>query len=118
MNAPDPVGPYSQAIEIDSFVYISGQIPISKSEGGLLVSTIEKETEQVMENIKCILDTAKLSFGNIVKSSIFVTDMDNFSKINEVYGSYFQSDPPARETVEVRRLPMNARVEISCIACR
>lgn len=115
-NAPAPIGPYSQAVKSNGTIYISGQIPIDQSTGNLVEGTIEEETEQVMKNLGFILEEAGLSFDHVVKCSIFVSDMNNFSRINEVYGRYFQTNPPARETVEVSRLPKDVNVEISCIA--
>jgi len=115
-EAPAPIGPYSQAVKVGNTVYISGQIPIDQRTGGLIADTIEAETDQVMKNIGFILEAAGASFQNIVKCSVFVSDMDNFSSINEVYSKYFTSSPPARETVEVSGLPKGVNVEISCIA--
>ncbi len=114
--APDPIGPYSQAIRSNGTLYISGQIAIDQSTGMLITDTIEEETHQVMRNLKAILGEAGLAFGNIVKCSIFITDMDQFAAINSVYATYFPESPPARETVEVVRLPKDVNVEISAIA--
>lgn len=115
-NAPAPIGPYSQAVMSNGVLYSSGQIAIDPKTGELVNSSIEEETKMVMENIKAILIEANLDFSNIVKCSIFISDMDNFSKINGVYGEYFTEKPPARETVEVARLPKDVNVEISVIA--
>lgn len=115
-KAPAPIGPYSQAIKANNTLYVSGQIPIDQSTGQLIEGTIEEETEQVMENLGFILVEAGLTFNDVVKCSIFVSDMDNFARINEVYGRYFKDTPPARETVEVSKLPKGVNVEISCIA--
>lgn len=115
-KAPAPIGPYSQAVKIGNTLYVSGQIPIDESAGKLVEGSIENETEQVMKNLSFILDEANLTFSHVVKCSIFVSDMSNFAKINDVYGKYFAENPPARETVEVSALPKNVRVEISCIA--
>lgn len=116
-KAPAPIGPYSQAIAANGLLYISGQIPIDQASGGIISgSSIEDETHQVMKNIGFILKAAGLDFTHIIKTSIFVKDLGNFGKINEVYGSYFSENPPARETVEVSRLPKDVNVEISCIA--
>ncbi len=115
-KAPAPIGPYSQAVLAGNILYISGQIAIDASTGALVTGDIVKETNQVMQNLKHILAEAGAGFSNIVKSTIFVKDLNNFSKINETYGSYFDHQPPARETVEVSRLPKDANVEISCIA--
>lgn len=115
-HAPEPIGPYSQAIQAGNMLFVSGQIAIQKSTGNLLTANIEEETRQVMENISAILKAAGLDFSNVVKSSIFLKDMGSFPKVNDVYGKYFQQNPPARETVEVSRLPKDVNVEISCIA--
>ena len=115
-NAPEPIGPYSQAIKAGNMLFISGQIAIKKPEGNLITSNVTDETHQVMKNLGQILHAAGLDYTHVVKSSIFIKDMDNFTAINEVYGQYFDSKPPARETVEVSRLPKDVNVEISCIA--
>ncbi len=115
-NAPAPIGSYSQAVLANGFLYISGQIAIDPDTEELILTDIKAETKQVMENIKAILNEAGMNFGNVVKCSIFISDMDNFGQINEVYGSYFTENFPARETVEVARLPKDANVEISVIA--
>ena len=114
--APEPIGPYSQAVIAKGFLYVSGQIPIDRSTGNLISSSIEDETEQVMKNLGYILDEASTTFDKVIKCSIFIKDMNDFTKINEVYGSRFLNDPPARETVEVSGLPKGVNVEISCIA--
>ena len=115
-DAPAAIGPYSQAIMVNNTLYISGQIPIDQSTGNIVSGDITKETEQVMKNLGYILEAAGLGFANVVKSSIFIRDMNNFAAVNQVYGKYFPSDPPARETVEVSRLPKDVNIEISCIA--
>jgi 2-iminobutanoate/2-iminopropanoate deaminase len=115
-SAPAPIGPYSQAINVGGFLYVSGQIAINANTGQLVSESIEAETKQVMQNIGAILTEAKLNWTNIVKTTIFLKDMNNFGTVNTVYGSYFQSDFPARETVEVSRLPKDVNVEISVIA--
>jgi 2-iminobutanoate/2-iminopropanoate deaminase len=112
-EAPAPIGPYSQAVEVNNTLYVSGQIALSVFEAG---GSIEEETNQVMLNLQHILTAADYTFDNVVKCSIFVKDMGHFGQINEVYGRYFFKNPPARETVEVARLPKDVRVEISCIA--
>ena len=117
-QAPEPIGPYSQAISAGNMLFISGQIAIQKSSGKIITSTIEEETEQVMFNLNEVLKQAGMSFDNVVKSSIFLKDMNNFPKVNEIYGKYFINQPPARETVEVSRLPKDVNVEISCIAIK
>lgn len=117
--APDPIGPYNQAIMVNDTLYVSGQVPIDKSSGNIVSENIEEETHQVMKNLGYILEEAGLSFNHVVKCSIFVKDMDHFATINEVYGSYFKDGNfPARETVEVSRLPKDVNVEISCIAIK
>ena len=114
--APEPIGPYSQAILAGNMLFASGQIAIQKSTGKIVTGTIEEETTQVMLNLDEILKAAGLTFKDVVKCSIFLKDMNNFPKVNEVYGQYFLQNPPARETVEVSRLPKDVNVEISCIA--
>jgi 2-iminobutanoate/2-iminopropanoate deaminase len=114
--APEPIGPYSQAIRSNGTLYISGQIAIDQSSGMLITDTIEEETHQVMCNLKAILIQAGLTLNNIVKCSIFIKDMDQFAAINSVYATYFPESPPARETIEVVRLPKDVNVEISAIA--
>ena len=116
--APAPIGPYSQAIESNSILYISGQIAIDSSSGILITDNIEAETHQVIKNLNAILGEAGLGLQNIVKCSIFIKDMDQFAAINSVYATYFSEMPPARETVEVVRLPKDVNVEISAIAIR
>ncbi len=117
-EAPEPIGPYSQAILSGNTLFVSGQIPIDQSTGKIISDNISAETEQVMKNIKAVLSKAGMNFSHIVKCSIFIRDMNNFPKINEAYGKYFQENPPARETVEVSRLPKDVNVEISCIAVK
>jgi 2-iminobutanoate/2-iminopropanoate deaminase len=117
-KAPAPIGPYSQATMANGILYVSGQIPLNQETGELVSSSIEEETHMVMKNLQFILAEAGMDFSNVVKCSIFVKDLNNFGKINETYGSYFTSNPPARETVEVSRLPKDVNVEISCIAVK
>lgn len=118
-NAPAPIGPYNQAVLLGDLLYTSGQIAIDPKTGVLEIDDIESETTLVMENIKAILEAAEMTFENVIKSSIFVSDMHNFSKINEIYGRYFNAETaPARETVEVANLPKFVNVEISVIAAR
>ena len=117
-DAPEPIGPYSQAVSINGMLFVSGQIPLDSFSGALIKDGIVEETEQVMQNLKAILLAAEMDFSNVVKCSIFLTDMHDFPKVNEVYGRYFKNQAPARETVEVSVLPKNANVEISCIAVR
>jgi 2-iminobutanoate/2-iminopropanoate deaminase len=118
-NAPAPIGPYNQAVLLGDILYTSGQIAINPKTGRLEIENIESETTLVMENLKAILEAVQMTFENVIKSSIFVSDMHNFSKINEIYGTYFNSETaPARETVEVANLPKFVNVEISVIASR
>ncbi|HEY0039400.1 MAG TPA: RidA family protein [Flavisolibacter sp.] len=115
-NAPAPIGPYNQAVLVNGTLYISGQICIEPSTGNLKNRDIQDETHQVMQNLKTILAEAGMSFDNVVKTTIFITDMNQFSEINEIYGKYFNGDFPARETVQVSALPKFVNVEISMIA--
>lgn len=115
-NAPAPFGPYSQAVKINQTLYVSGQIALDPVTNNLITNDIAAETTQVMENIGAILDYAGLSFDHVVKCSIFVNDMGNFTAVNKVYGDYFTDKFPARETVEVSKLPKDVNVEISCVA--
>jgi 2-iminobutanoate/2-iminopropanoate deaminase len=118
-NAPAPIGPYSQAVLINSTLYSSGQIAIDPVTGNLVTENIEAETTQVMQNIKAVLAAAEMNFDQVIKTTIFISDMNDFTKINEVYGSYFdESNAPARETVQVAKLPKNVNVEISVIAIK
>jgi 2-iminobutanoate/2-iminopropanoate deaminase len=115
-NAPSPIGPYSQAVMNGNTLFVSGQIAINPSTGELDLSNIENETHQVMKNISAILTEAGMDFSNIVKTGIFLKDMNQFALVNTIYGSYFTSDFPARETVQVARLPKDVNVEISVVA--
>jgi 2-iminobutanoate/2-iminopropanoate deaminase len=115
-NAPSPIGPYSHATLINGMLFISGQVGKDPVSGNILNETIETETTRVMENLKGILTDAGMNFSHVVKTTIFLTDLNNFARVNAVYGSYFNSDFPARETVEVSRLPLDVNVEISMIA--
>jgi 2-iminobutanoate/2-iminopropanoate deaminase len=118
-NAPAPIGPYNQAILSGNTLYTSGQIAIHPETGHLVLDDIKTETEQVMKNLKAVLEAASMTFENVIKSSIFISNMDDFAQINEVYGSYFdEANAPARETVQVARLPKNVNVEISVIAVK
>lgn len=117
-NAPAPIGPYNQAIMVDSTLYISGQVCIDPSTGNLKNKDVQEETHQVMQNLKAILQEAGMSFSNVTKTTIFITDMNRFSEINEIYGKYFDGDFPARETVQVSALPKFVNVEISMIAVK
>ena len=117
LNAPAPIGPYNQAVLSGNTLYTSGQIAIHPETGELVLDDIETETKQVMENMKAVLQAANMTFENVIKTSIFISDMHNFSKINAVYAQYFNDDTaPARETVEVANLPKFVNVEISMIA--
>ncbi|MDQ0641797.1 2-iminobutanoate/2-iminopropanoate deaminase [Pedobacter sp. W3I1] len=115
-NAPAPIGPYSQAVQAGNFLFVSGQVAINPENGELNIGNIEEETHQVMRNLKAVLLEAGLTFDNVVKSTIFLSDMGTFAQVNEVYGQYFTADFPARETVQVSVLPKNVNVEISVIA--
>lgn len=115
-NAPAPIGPYSQAVMHGNTLYVSGQIAINPKTGKLDTSTIESETEQVMKNLEAVLAEAGMSFSHVLKCSLFLSSMELFGTVNEIYGRYFSSNPPARETVAVQTLPKNVNVEISCIA--
>jgi len=115
-KAPAPIGPYNQATRAGNMLFISGQIALDPSSGELKMSNLKEETTQVMSNLKSILEEARLNFSDVVKTTIFLSDMQLFSEVNEIYGSYFSSDFPARETVAVKGLPKNVNVEISMIA--
>ena len=116
-NAPSPLGPYNQAVMAGNMFFTSGQIAINSKSGELVINNVKNETKQVMENLKAVLNTANLDFTNVVKTSIFITSMNDFNDINDVYGSYFEKgQEPARETVEVAKLPAGVNVEISMIA--
>ena len=118
-NAPAPIGPYNQAILSNGTLYISGQIPINPKSGALVSGDIKLETKQSMENLKAILTEAEMTFEHVVKSSIFLSDMNQFTEVNEVYATYFNAETaPARETVEVANLPKFVNVEISMIAVK
>ena len=118
-KAPHPIGPYSQAVLVGNTLYTSGQIALNTETGELVIDTIQEETTQVMENLKSVLEAANMTFENVIKSSIFISDMNSFRAINSVYGNYFeQSTAPARETIEVANLPKFVNVEISVIAVK
>ncbi len=114
-NCPKAVGPYSQAVEVGNFIFVSGNLPIDPKTEQIVGTNAKDQTKQVMENIKTLLAAKKLSMDKIVKTTIFLQNMDDFSVVNEVYASYFTKDYPARSTVEVARLPKSALVEIECI---
>ena len=115
-KAPAPIGPYNQAVMAGNTLYVSGQIPLNPASGELVKGDVKEQTRMVMENLKAILAEAGLDFSHVVKCSIFISDMKDFPLINEVYGSYFTENAPARETVQVAGLPLGVDVEISCIA--
>ena len=116
-NAPSPIGPYNQAVMANGFMFISGQVGMNPKTGKIIKDSISDETEQVMKNLSSILNEASISFENVVKTTIFLSDMNDFSLVNEVYGKYFEEDTaPARETVQVSKLPLGVNVEISMIA--
>jgi 2-iminobutanoate/2-iminopropanoate deaminase len=115
-NAPAPIGPYSQAVKQGNFIFISGQIPLNPQSGEMMNQDFKSEAMQVMENLMAILESANASFSHVVKTTIFLTDFKDFAAANEIYGSFFTGDFPARETVQVSALPRNARIEISMIA--
>ena len=118
-GAPEPIGPYSQAVLQGNTLYVSGQIPVHPETGQLIKGGIEEETKRVMTNLEAVLNKAGMNFSNVVKCTIFLKDMNDFTKINKIYGSFF--DPvlaPARETVQVARLPKDVGLEISCIAVK
>jgi 2-iminobutanoate/2-iminopropanoate deaminase len=118
-KAPAPIGPYSQAVLSGNTLYTSGQIPINPATGELVTSSIEAETEQVMQNLKAVLEAADMGFDHVVKASIFIMNMGDFAKINTIYGQYFKEEiAPARETVQVATLPKNVNIEISVIAVK
>jgi len=115
-GAPAAIGPYSQAVRVDNFLFTSGQIPINPQTGEIVQGDIKLQTRQVLENLKVILDAAGTSFERVIKVTVFLTDMNNFSMVNEVYGEYFKENPPARSCVQVSGLPRGADVEIELIA--
>lgn len=117
-RAPAPIGPYNQAVWANDTLYVSGQIAIDQQTGEMINNSIAGEINQVMKNLSYILEEAGLTFKNVVKCSIFIKNMDEFSLINEIYSQYFDQDAPARETVEVSGLPKDVSVEISCIAIK
>jgi len=117
-NAPKPIGPYSQGMLVNGMLFVSGQIPLDPFSGELLKDDIQAQTKQVMANILAILKEADMDFSDIVKASIFLSDMNNFEKVNEVYASYFKVDPPARECIQAARLPKSVDIEISVIAVK
>ncbi|QYO66438.1 RidA family protein [Leptolyngbya sp. 7M] len=115
-NAPGAIGPYSQAIKVSGMVFCSGQIPIDVSTGEFVSEDVAEQTEQVLKNLSAVLEAAGSSLGNVVKTTVFLADMNDFAAMNEVYGRFFDLNKPARATVQAARLPRDARVEIDCIA--
>jgi 2-iminobutanoate/2-iminopropanoate deaminase len=118
VHAPKPIGPYSQAIRAGDFVFLSGQIGIDPAVGKLTAKDAVGQTAQALKNIRAILTAAGLTSEHVVKTTIFLADMNDFAAVNEAYGEFFHDDPPARSTVQVARLPMDAKVEIEAIAMR
>ena len=117
-EAPQAIGPYSQAIEAGGFVFVSGQIPLIPATGDLVEGSVEVQTARVLENLKAILEAAGSSLESVVKTTVYITNMDDFTKVNGIYGQYFQENPPARVCVEVSKLPKGALVEIDVIAAK
>lgn len=117
-DAPPPIGPYTPAILANDTLYISGQVAINSETGLLVTNSIEEATNQILKNITTLLGEADMTLANVVKCTIFMIDLNEFQQMNTVYASYFKDLPPARETVQVSRLPMNATLEISCIAVK
>ncbi len=115
-KAPKAIGPYSQAIQAGNFLFLSGQIPLDPSSGELVTGDIRQQARRVLENLKGVLESQKLNMEHVVKVTIFLKDMGNFSQVNEVYATYFPSSPPARSTIEVARLPRDADIEIEATA--
>ena len=116
-NAPQAIGPYSQAIAVNGMIYTSGQIALLP-DGTMLTAGVEEQTEQVMKNLSAVLEAGDASLSNVIKTTIFLADMDDFIKVNEIYARYFGNHKPARSTVAVKTLPKNALVEVECIALR
>ena len=115
-QAPEAVGPYSQAIKIDRFVFCSGQVPLDPGSGDLVEGSVADQTNRAMENLKAVLHEAGATFDDVVKVTVYLTDMDDFTEFNAVYAQFFSNDPPARATVGVAGLPKGARVEVECVA--
>jgi len=114
-KAPKAIGPYSQAIQAGPFLFVSGQIPIDPSTGELVGGDIQEQTRRILENIKQILESQRLALPDVVKTTIFLKDMGNFAKVNEIYAAYFPTEAPARSTIEVARLPKDAEIEIEAV---
>lgn len=117
-SAPSAIGPYSQAIKVGNMLFLSGQIPIDPKTGHLAIASIEEQTMRVLENLKSVLAANNMSMGDVVSTTVFLKDLDDFSKMNAVYGSYFDDQPPARATIQAARLPRDVLVEISAIAVK
>jgi 2-iminobutanoate/2-iminopropanoate deaminase len=117
-NAPKPIGPYSQAVEANGFVFFAGQIPLDPKSGDVVKGSVSDQAQRVMENISAVLESADLKFENVVKTTIYLTDMNDFTSVNEVYGKFFKNDPPARTTIAVAALPRGVKVEVEITACR
>jgi 2-iminobutanoate/2-iminopropanoate deaminase len=117
-QAPKAIGPYSQAVWAGDMLFCSGQIPLDPATGNMIAGGIAEQTTRVLENIKGVLQSQGLNFGNVVKSTVFLSDMNNFVAMNEIYAKYFPQDPPARSTIQVARLPKDALIEIEILACR
>jgi 2-iminobutanoate/2-iminopropanoate deaminase len=115
-NAPEAIGPYSQGIKANGFLFLSGQIPLNSESGRIEAVDMVGQTRQVMENIQAVLGSQGLLFSDVVKTTIFLTNLDDFTRVNEIYGAYFKEDPPARSTVQVAGLPKGAKVEIEVVA--
>ncbi len=115
-SAPKAIGPYSQAVRLNGWVFLSGQIPLDPQTGELVTGSIQSQTERVLENLKSVLAAAGLTLEDVVKTTVFLKDLAEFALMNEVYGNYFGSNPPARSTVEVARLPRDVRIEIDAVA--
>ena len=115
-DAPEAIGPYSQGIKANGFLFLSGQIPLNRESGRIEAVDIVGQTRQVMENIQAVLGSQGLLFSDVVKTTIFLTNLDDFARVNEIYGAYFKEDPPARSTVQVAGLPKGAKVEIEVVA--
>lgn len=117
-NAPAAIGPYSQAVQVGNILYTSGQIAIDPQTGNLAGNTIEEQTKQVMKNLSAILEAAGYTFGDVIKTTVFITDMSQFGTVNQIYGECFTANPPARSCVEVKSLPKGALVEVEVIASK
>jgi 2-iminobutanoate/2-iminopropanoate deaminase len=116
--APAAIGPYSQGILVDNTLYVSGQIAIDPETGSMISGSVEAETERVLENVGAVLQAASMNYENVVRCEVFLTDVNDYAQVNEVYTRYFNETPPARQAVQVAALPRDARVEVSCIAVR